>query len=226
MAPFLSTRMSPPNRASCTSPARITASIAVARNWGGTASATGRQLLDHAHFHAPFVSAPKSHVVHEVAHEKDAASARFEDVLGRQRIGDLFGIEALALVEDPDDQLARSGGRRHVELDGDQLAVVLAVAVLDGVDDRFAHRDADPVDRVLVQTRELPDAIAHDLDEIQHFEITVDLKPYGSAAGQHAGRWTPARRVQDAGESVESAGSKHTRVTNIVNRICSRLRML
>ena len=136
----------------------------------------------------PSAAAPKGHVVHEVAHEKDAASARLEDVLGRQGIGDLFGIEALALVEDPDDQLARGGGRRHHELDGDDLAVVLAVAVLDGVDHRFAHRDADPVDRVFVQPGELADAVAHHLDEVQHLEITVDLEPDRSAAGQHAGR--------------------------------------
>src|SRR5215211_6099664 len=91
MAPFLSIRMSVPNRDSCTSPARVTASIAVARYCGGIGSGTGGQLLDHAHFHAPFVSSPKGHVVHEVAHEKDAASARLEDVLGRQGVADLFG---------------------------------------------------------------------------------------------------------------------------------------
>ena len=99
----------------------------------------------------------------------------------------LFGIEALALIEHADDQLARLGGRRQRELDGDQLAVVLAVAVLDGVDDRLAHGDADPVDRVLVQARELPDAIADHLDEIQHVEIAVNLEPDRAAAGQHAG---------------------------------------
>src|SRR5215212_9843168 len=82
MAPFLSTRMSVPKRDSCTSPARITASIAVARNCGGIGSGTGRQLLDHPHFHAPLVCPAKGHIVHEVAHEKDAASARLENVLG------------------------------------------------------------------------------------------------------------------------------------------------
>ena len=80
------------------------------------------------------------------------------------------------------------GGGRERELDGHELAVVLAVAVLDGVDDRFADGDADPVDRVLVEAGELPDAIAHDLDEVQHVEVTVDLQPDGAAACQHAGR--------------------------------------
>ena len=88
---------------------------------------------------------------------------------------------------DPDHELARIGDRRERELDRHELAVVLAVAVLDGVDDRLAHRDADPVDRVLVQAGELTDAVAHDLDEVQHLEVTVDLESDGAAARQHAG---------------------------------------
>ena len=145
---------------------------------------------------------------------------------GREGIGDFLGIEAFALIEDPHDQLVRVGRRRQRELDGDELAVVLAVAVLDGVDDRLADRDADPVDRVLVQAGELPHAVADDLDEVQHLEVAVDLEPDGAAARQHAGRSNPAREVRNAGKSVESAGSKRTRVNNIVNRIRSRLRML
>ena len=153
-------------------------------------------------------SAPRRSVdvVHEAAHEEDAAAARLEDVLGRQRIGDLLGLEALALVEDADDQLARIGGRRERELDGHQLAVVLAVAVLDGVDDRLADGDADPVDRVLVQAGELADAVADDLDEVQHVEVAVDLQPDGAAARQHAGVAPPARRARTHGERMDVSG--------------------
>src|SRR5262249_28511418 len=64
--------------------------------------------------------------------------------------------------------------------------VILAVAVLDRVDDRLAHGDANPVDRVLVELRELADAVAHHLDEIDHLELAVDLETDGSAACQHA----------------------------------------
>jgi hypothetical protein len=53
----------------------------------------------------PFLRAQVLHVVHEAAHEEDAAAARLEEVLGRERIGDLPGIEALALVEHADDEL-------------------------------------------------------------------------------------------------------------------------
>ena len=57
----------------------------------------------------PSVAAPERHVVHEAAHEENAAAARLEQILGRQRIGNLLGIEALALVEHAHDQLARLG---------------------------------------------------------------------------------------------------------------------
>src|SRR5258706_2286089 len=85
MAPFFSTRRwSMP--ASCMAPAFITAWTAVARNSGGCCSATGAQLLHHPHFHAPVGRAAQLHVVHEAAHEEDAASAGLEHILGRQPI--------------------------------------------------------------------------------------------------------------------------------------------
>ena len=127
---------------------------------------------------------------------------------GRQRIGDLLGIEALALVEHATTS-SPARGRRERELDGHELAVVLAVAVLDGVDDRLADRDADPVDGVLVEAGELTEAIAHDLDEVQHLEIAVDLESDRPAARQHAvqmpagaGHGTPA---MDGGSAVGNA---------------------
>ena len=73
------------------------------------------------------------------------------------------------------------------------LARIFAVAVLDGVDDRLADGDADPVDRVLVEAGQLPDSIAEDLDEVHHVEVARDLQPDGAAASQHAG--TPRRRI-------------------------------
>ena len=87
--------------------------------------------------------------------------------------------------------------RGERELDGHQLAGILAVAVLDGVDDRLAHSDADPVDGVLVQAGQLADAVADDLHEVHHVEVAVDLHADGAAAGQHAG--TPVAGAVAAG---------------------------
>ena len=96
-----------------------------------------------------------------------------------------LGLEPLALVGDLDDELGRRVDRREGELDGDELAAILAVAVLDGVDHGLADGDADPVDRVLVEGGQLPHAIAEDLDEVHHVEEARNLQPYEAAAHRH-----------------------------------------
>src|SRR6516164_8285376 len=82
--------------ASCIAPALITAWMAVARKIGGIESATGRQLLHHAHLHAALWRAQELHFVHEVAHEEDPAAAGLQHVLGRERVGHRFGLEAFS----------------------------------------------------------------------------------------------------------------------------------
>src|SRR6266545_5210630 len=160
--------------ASCMAPALMTAWMAVARNSGGN-SATGRQLLHHADFHAPLGRAIELDVVHEVAHEKDAAAARLEDVLRRERVGHFSGLESLALIRDADDELGGSLDGRERKLDRHDLVGMLAVAVLDRVDDRLADGDADPVDGVFVEGGELSHSIAEDLHEVHHVEQARDL---------------------------------------------------
>src|SRR5260221_1371358 len=202
MVPFFSTwRWSMP--AICMAPALMTAWTAVARKSGAIGSATGRQLLHHAHFHAPFGGALQPHVVHEAAHEEDAAAAGLEHVLGRERIGDFERLEPLPLVGDLDHELGRRLDRREGELDRDEFAAVLAVAVLDCVDDRFADGDADPVDRVLVEGGHLPHAIAEDLDEIHHVEQARNLQPDQAAAHRH---WR-ARIIQYSRPMSPTTGS-------------------
>ena len=67
-------------------------------------------------------------------------------------------------------------GRRHrAELDDHALVRIVLVAVLDRVDDRLAHRDADPVQFVLVEPRRLADVIGDDLHEIEHVEGAVEF---------------------------------------------------
>src|SRR5262249_23473051 len=127
IAPFFSIcKWSMP--ASCMAPALMAAWTAVARKIGGIASATGRQLLHHAYLHAAVGRALQVHFVHEVAHEEDAASARLEHVLGRERVGDFLGLETLAAIRDGDDELGGTVDRREAELDGDRLVGVFLVA--------------------------------------------------------------------------------------------------
>jgi len=125
------------------------------------------------------------HVVHEAAHEEDAASARLQHVLGGERIGDLGRLETLPLIGDPDHELGRGLDGRERELDGDQLAPVLAVAVFDRVDHGLAHGHADPVDRVLVEGGQLGHAIAQDLHEVHHVEEARNLQPHQAAGHRH-----------------------------------------
>src|SRR5262245_10816578 len=165
----------------------MTDSTAVARNTGGNGSGTGRQLLDHANLHAAVRAALQHDVVHEAAHEKDAAAARLQDVFGSQRIGHFVGLEPLPLIDDAYDKLVRLGEGRHHELHRDDLAVILAVAVLDGIDDRLADGNANPVHRVVVEAGQLTDSIADDLYKIHHLEVAVDLKSNGAAAFHHSG---------------------------------------
>src|SRR5229473_1497674 len=184
MAPFFSTwRWSMP--AICMAPALMTAWMAVARKSGEIGSATCHQFLHHADFHAPLGGAVQLYVVHKTAHEEDAASAGFEHVLGRERVGNLRRLEPRALIGDLDHELRRRLHRGERELDGDDFAAILAVAVFDRVDDGFPYRDADPVDRVLVEGGQLPHAIAENLHKVHHVEEARNLQPDQAAARRH-----------------------------------------
>ena len=73
------------------------------------------------------------HIVHEVADEEDAAAAGLEDVFGRQRVGDFFGIEPFALIST---RITSSGIVAGTRLNSTmtRLDDVVLVAVLDRVD--------------------------------------------------------------------------------------------
>src|SRR5262245_29863333 len=185
---------------------------------GGSESVTGRQLLHHADFHAPFGSAIQLHVGHEAAHEEDAASAGLEDVLGLEGIGDLIRIESVPFVPHPNDELGGRVERREGELDGHALTGMLTVAVLDGVDDRLADGDADPMNRILVERRHLSHAIAEDLHEVYHVEETRDLQPDQAAAHRH---WR-ARIIQYGCPMSPLTGSA---LVPRVSRVSGRLRV-
>jgi hypothetical protein len=157
------------------------------------------------------VTASQRDIVHEAAHEENAATAGFEQVLGRERIGDHVRIEAFALIEHAHDQLDRRRFGRERELDGHELRGMLAVAVLDGVDDGFTHRDANPMHRILVEAGDLSEAIADHLDDVQHREVALDLQPDSAAPCQHAGSTRPLTAGQDTAEAMGIAGFTGTR---------------
>src|SRR3989442_14507429 len=181
IVPFLSMRIARPKWASWISPARTTVSMAVVRSSGSAATlrvGVGRlHALGHADFHPALRRALELNVVHEVADEKNAAAAGLEEVLRIERVGEGLRIETLSLIAHANQQAGRFGRRRCLELDEDTLGRVVAIAVLDGVDHRLADRDADPMDRVVVQADTPPHVVAHHLHEIEHLERAGEFEP-------------------------------------------------
>ena len=89
----------------------------------------------------------------------------------------MLGIEPGALVAHADAELGRARCRRRLEVDEHALAGVVLVPVLDGVDDRLADGDADPVNGVVVETDVAADVVADDLHEVEHLERAGELEP-------------------------------------------------
>ena len=141
--------------------------------------------LHHLHHGAAPRRERISNLIHELPHEEDPAAVGLQQVLLRQRIGDGGGIEPLPLVLDPDLQgvLVR-GQDEH-----DPLGLIPLVAVLDGVDDRLAHRDAQVMRRVVVEAGHRRRPSEDGLHHFEHLETAGDVELDGAqAGGLHQGR--------------------------------------
>ena len=126
------------------------------------------------------------HVVHEAADEEDAAAAGLQQVFGRQRIGDVLGVEALALVAHADASArrrprpTRSSNSTNTCLPASfRLPCLMALMT----DSRIG--DADPVQRVLVEPDVAADVVADDLHEVQHLERAGELEPDDADVDRH-----------------------------------------
>jgi len=125
------------------------------------------------------------HLVHELPHEEDPAAVGLQEVFLRQRIGDRGGIEPLPLVLDADLQGARVRGQDEHHA----LVLVPLVAVLDGVDDRLADRDAQVMQSVVVEADHLRGPGEDRLHHLEHLETAGDVELDGpEAGGLHQGR--------------------------------------
>jgi hypothetical protein len=69
---------------------------------------------------------------------------------------------------------------------GASRGVKFVVAVLDGVDDRFAYGHAHPMSGILVEPRDRRQAIADELHDIKHIERAVHPEPDHVAVETHA----------------------------------------
>ncbi len=72
-------------------------------------------------------------------------------------------------------QLERAGLQDEIEPHA--LALVELVAVLHGVDDRFADRHAHVMDRFLVETQHAAQVVEDRLDHVEHLDTAGDVEP-------------------------------------------------
>ena len=106
---------------------------------------------------------------------------------GASGSGSSSGSNPSAVVPHADEQFFRDPRRPHREVDLDRFRRVVAVAVLDRVDDRLADRDLDPVPGVLVELQHAAKLIDHRLDEIDHLEETRKVDVDGVTSLGHGG---------------------------------------
>ena len=101
--------------------------------------------------------------------------SRFSGASGSATVS---GIEALALVAHADRAAPARPPRSAVSNSTKTcFAGVVPVAVLDGVDHRLADRDADPVQRVVVEADVARHVVADHLHEVEHLERAGELEP-------------------------------------------------
>jgi hypothetical protein len=94
-----------------------------------------RQMLDQRQLSSR-VQLSKVYLIHEGADEKDATAGAAEKIFRRERIGQMVGIEAVALVGDGKDKVSSGVFESHV----DHPRRIVLVAVQNGVYRSLAHR--------------------------------------------------------------------------------------
>ncbi len=84
--------------------------------------------------------------------------------------------------------------------------------MLDGVDDRLAHGDADPVQLIFVEAGHLADVIGDDLHEIEHVEGAVEFeRTVCGGIISNGERPEPTQRAACAALSTIALQSSHGR---------------
>ena len=79
----------------------------------------------------------------------------------------------------------RTFARPQNELHDHVLGAVLAVAVLDGIDDRLADGHAYPMRQILVEAGNRRESIAEHLDQVEQLKRTGQLEADQMVVSQH-----------------------------------------
>jgi hypothetical protein len=165
--------------------------------------------LSHNQLGAPAWTVPNQELVHEGAHQEDAASRGAEQVLFRERVRHFGQLKALPLVENPNNHFV------GIELDGhvDFLVPVMLVAVVVGVDDAFANGHADFVHVVIVEACSFGNAHDDAFGEVDAFEQSLQRDLDALGCGRH-----PESR-EPLGNAVYGYHSQRARVNEVPNTL-------
>lgn len=121
----------------------------------------------HHQFGSTTAGAENSELVHERAHQEDAASGRFQEVLFGKGIGDVGEVKTAALVEDVYNHLIGREDKREAYL----LLGPLAIAVTDCIDDALSHCQANFLAVILAEPAGLSGAQTELLGAVDALEL-------------------------------------------------------
>src|ERR1700722_4762060 len=175
--------------------------MSVAGNWM-------RQFLDHHQVRTAGRPAPHGQIVHECAHQEDSAPGRAQQVFFRQRILDLGKFEAAALVDDVHDHCFRLQFDGKVNL----FALVLAIAVVIGVDHALADGHAELVQIVFAEARFLGHARDDVFCEVHAFKLRIERDLKTLVCGRHGAQGktpikTPCMGITAAAQTSNAAAT-------------------
>src|SRR5271169_1294080 len=109
----------------------------------------GVELLDHGDFGPDSRTAVHVKLIHESADQKNPPARYLQQILRGQRVGDVAGVKTVSLVADVNLQPVAINLIAQIDL----LGLVVLVAVVDRVDQRFVHGHLDSLPLVLVKPR-------------------------------------------------------------------------
>ena len=140
-------------------------------------------MFHHQYFHAALWSSPQNKFVHEAANEKDPSPTPFEKVLRRAAIRQAVRIEAHPFVAHTNRDAGITAVVEQCELDVYPLALIIIIAVRDGVNHRLADRNVDPVHGVIAEPGGTAEAVTDGLDKIEHVQGAADIEANGDTVG-------------------------------------------
>ena len=140
-------------------------------------------MFDHQYLHAALGSTSQSKFVHEAANEKDASPIPLEKILRRAAIWQAIRIEAHPFVAHTNRDAGITAVVESCELDVYPLALIIIIAVRDGVNHRLADRNVDPVHGLIAEPGGTAEAVTNGLDKIEHVQGAADVEANGATVG-------------------------------------------